>query len=207
MNTISTLLALALAICLVYPSEQRKPNKGLDSDWLAFKRNHSKAYNNETEETNRRLTFEDNLNTINAHNSDSSKAYRLGINQFSDLTADEFNSIYNRLMMPSIKRKRSVQSADLKALVSGIPASVNWTASGAVTPVKDQGKCGSCWSFSSTGAIEGAWFRKYNKLVSLSEQNLIDCSSNRLYGNSACNGGKRCLQTFYFLNETFLLTK
>ena len=199
MKTISIFLALASAMCFVYPSEQRKPTKGLDSEWNAFKRNHSKAFKNETEETTRRLTWEDNVNTINAHNSDSSKAYKLGINQFSDLTTDEFNSIYNRLKMPSIKRKRSVQSADLKALAAVIPASVNWTASGAVTPVKDQGKCGSCWSFSSTGAIEGAWFRKYKKLVSLSEQNLIDCSSNRLYGNAGCNGGKLIKHYFKFI--------
>jgi cathepsin L len=77
--------------------------------------------------------------------------------------------------------------------------SVDWVTAGAVTPVKDQGQCGSCWAFSSTGALEGAHFVASKELLSFSEQQLVDCAGAR-YGNMGCNGGMQA-RAFKYLES------
>jgi len=117
--------------------------------------------------------------------------YKLGHNQFSHLSVDEwreyvglFKGIYNK------QNGRSSQTHAIYFNTSKIPSSIDWTEKGAVTPVKDQGQCGSSWSFSTTGALEGAYQIKYNVLKSFSEQNLIDCDNFRNGGSDlACHGG------------------
>lgn len=145
----------------------------------------------ETEEEKMRFnTFAKNLNVIREHNKKfhtGEKTFYLGINNFTDMEVEEFRQ-YNGLLK---KKPENVKTSDCgKYMVPhflAMPESVDWRTEGYVTPVKNQGQCGSCWSFSTTGALEGQHFRETNKLVSLSEQQLVDCSSD--YGNNGCNGG------------------
>jgi len=115
-------------------------------------------------------------------------SYELGINQFADMTPDEF--AMSRFGLHPRETKRWGTLTSLGKHMRGnatLPASVDWREKGAVTQVKNQAQCGSCWAFSTTGALEGAWQIASGNLVSLSEQQLIDCS--RKQGNEGCNGG------------------
>jgi KDEL-tailed cysteine endopeptidase len=129
----------------------------------------------------REAIYASNVNTIAKHNA-MNYSWTMGVNQFADLTAEEFGKTYiNGGYSPHVRNEVS------QIYSMALPVSVNWTAEGAVTPVKDQGQCGSCWSFSATGSLEGAWFLANKSLVSLSEQQLVDCSTAE--GNQGCNGG------------------
>jgi cathepsin L len=123
--------------------------------------------------------FKKNLQFVESH--DAAKAgFSVAINEFADLSSSEFAAIFNGY-------RSGPRNGDLH-VASGAPqADVDWRQKGAVTHVKNQGQCGSCWSFSATGSIEGAHKIKTGQLVSFSEQNLVDCSQAQ--GNMGCNGG------------------
>jgi KDEL-tailed cysteine endopeptidase len=141
--------------------------------------------------------FRENLRSIVLHNLEQNATYTLGVNQFSDLTAEEFHWEYVGKYVRDNDYDDNNQSGFLRFGKKcqtfqytgvSVPDLVDWRKKNAVTSVKDQGQCGSCWSFSATGAIEGAWAISTGSLVNLSEQQLVDCA-NKKYGNLGCNGG------------------
>jgi cathepsin L len=141
-------------------------------------------FENGAEFVKRLEVFISNFDMIETHNSQAN-SFQMGLNQFSHLTFEEFQaSIHNGYVTPTLRSTTGqVHSAPLDA--SALPASVDWSTTGAVSAVKNQGSCGSCWSFSTTGGVEGAYFVKTGKATSLSEQQLVSCDKT----NFACNGG------------------
>jgi hypothetical protein len=129
--------------------------------------------------------FKTNFDFVQQHNS-GNHTWEVELNKFADLTSAEFKIMYAGYK-PELRRgQRQPSLVDLR--VGAYPTgSVDWVKSGAVTGIKDQGQCGSCWSFSTTGGVEGIVFLKHAHLTSLSEQELMDCSVS--YGNLGCSGG------------------
>lgn len=114
------------------------------------------------------------------------------MNQFGDLTDEEFNSKYNGFQMDQeqlLKESRTMFVPNPKFVPSNATMAVDWKAQGVVTSVKNQGDCGSCWAFSATGSLEAQHNMSGKPLISLSEQNLMDCTEGKPYLNMACLGG------------------
>jgi len=127
--------------------------------------------------------FRDNLALAEQMNEQAGKKV-YGVTKFMDLTPQEFSEMY---LLPKGKiQQKDKEMTDLP-LPQDIPVRFDWNDKNAVTPVYDQGQCGSCWAFSATEAIESQWFLAGHSLVSLSPQQIVDCDTGR--GDEGCNGG------------------
>ncbi|TKW24727.1 hypothetical protein SEVIR_3G068700v4 [Setaria viridis] len=157
----------------------------LFEEWVAKYR---KAYASFEEKLKRFEVFKENLKHIDEINREVS-SYWLGLNEFADLTHDEFKAAYLGLSHQRPSRTSNSGGGGFRyggVSRGDVPKEVDWRKKGAVTEVKNQGQCGSCWAFSTVAAVEGINQIVTGNLTSLSEQELIDCSTD---GNNGCNGG------------------
>jgi len=153
--------------------------------WMA---EHGRAYTDEAEKARRLEIFRANARMIDAFNAAGTHGHRLATNRFADLTDEEFRAARTGYRRPApAAGSRAGRFRYENVSLADAPASVDWRAMGAVTGVKDQGDCGCCWAFSAVAAVEGLNKIRTGRLVSLSEQELVDCD---VYGeDQGCEGG------------------
>jgi len=150
-----------------------------------------KRYESDREESLRFDIFQQNLNRINIHNQKKDKTFKMGLNKFADFTWQEFKSKYLTQAQNCSATSSSPSLLESPSTITNyrmiVPESKDWRDEGAVSPVKDQGNCGSCWTFSTTGCLESHNFLYTGKMTLLSEQQLIDCAYG--FNNFGCDGG------------------
>ena len=201
------MIALLLGVAVADPTWMREHTyASLDgvntmhmfNEWSAV---FTRSYANAEEAASRYMVFLDNLNTIADYNS-RDLTFKLRLNQFGDMTGDEFRhyvhggdgACFKRSELANINGKDRMlghmgENPMAAAVRAPAPDAVDWTTKGVVTPVKNQGACGSCWAFASTGALECRYAIKTGALNSLSEQQLVDCARGSQYNLYGCNGG------------------
>ncbi len=156
-----------------------------------------RKYDSIDEFENRFQIFRTNLRNIVIHNSDHAQNFTMGINQFTDLTPEEFKSQY----VSGYKPLQSFGCETFSSSDSNTHSSVDWTKNGVVNSVRDQGQCGSCWAFATTANAESVWAISKGELLDLSEEFLVDCASGVGYFNLGCNGGQPDSAFKYMINN------
>ncbi|KAF8409033.1 hypothetical protein HHK36_005105 [Tetracentron sinense] len=169
--------------------------------WMAL---HGRVYEGVEEKEMRFKIFKDNVERIESFNGDGSRRYRLSVNEFADQTNEEFTASRNGYKGQSSLVKSYSEVTFFKyENLTAVPTSMDWRKKGAVTPVKDQGQCGCCWAFSAVAAMEGITQLTRGKLVSLSEQELVDCDTKSV--DEGCEGGLMD-NAFHFIQHNHGLT-
>merc|ERR1712241_1049130 len=188
------LLSLFLGLAFALPGDEYARVQ-----FAKFKMDHQKVYKTRSEHESRFQVFAENLKMIAAHNN-AGHSYTLGINQFSDLTQEEFERLYlggyKALSNPSTSQTQGF----VKKAIKDLPESVDWRDMGAVTDVKNQGQCGSCWAFATTEMIESYAAIATGSLPTLSAQQVTSCTPNPL----SCGGTGGCMGSIPQLGYTYL---
>lgn len=191
------------------PTKVDDAERTCEDEFEAFVRKYDKHYESPEEEERRRHIFCDRLAWIKKRNSENHK-YTVGVTRFADLSPEEFRSAYG---MPAEYKNASISEIwggleevkDPSLLRStAAPSSVDWRREGAVSVVQNQGHCGACWTFATTGALEGAWKVFGGSLYVLSSQQLLDCADAD-YGNMGCKGGNP-INGFAYIKDKGLCT-
>ncbi|PIA39693.1 hypothetical protein AQUCO_02600261v1 [Aquilegia coerulea] len=145
---------------------------------------YGRVYKDSFEKEMRLEIFKTNIEFINTFNKNGGKPYMLSVNEFADQTNEEFVAARNGFKMSPQPRSSTTFRYEN---VTAVPSTMDWRKKGAVTPIKDQGQCGSCWAFSAVGGMEGITQLTTGKLISLSEQELVDCDTSG--EDQGCEGG------------------
>ncbi|XP_062854203.1 cathepsin S, ortholog 1 [Trichomycterus rosablanca] len=161
----------------------------LDGYWMSWKTEFNKKYSSPNEEACRRAIWQENVLEATKHNTEAAagrRTFTMGTNHLSDMTPEEINRRLNGLRGENIAHHDANKSF-LFLTDFSVPYHVDWVTKGLVSPVQNQGMCGSCWAFSAIGSLEAQMKKKSGRLVPLSAQNLVDCSVKD--GNHGCKGG------------------
>jgi len=192
MRTVLTLPIFFVLFAVVLSSKfEYDLNLPIEDLFQQFVANEKVIFNNPEEQRFRVKLFSENLDWVRHLNEISKGKTTFGINKYALMSREEFKQKMLTLRAPVRDPAVPVAPLYTKEVIDNIPDEIDWRTNGAVTAVKDQGQCGSCWSFSTTGNIEGQWFLAGHQLVSLSEQNLVDCDHVCFQGecDAGCDGG------------------